>query len=445
VKRKIRTNTPRDAAGRTFKELKPQQANLNVSLSSLTPKLFAPLGAAASGLGQLWFARRQNFGLAFRLKRISWATVGLLAAFGSVAIGSTLVWPARAPIVAQAPSQLDPVSRQYLATAPGMVEPVSEEREVGSQVLGVIKEVRVDENDEVQEGQIIAVINNAEQVARLASARAELALRRAELERCINGARIQERREARAALMEAEANLRLARTDYQRRVPLAKTGVSSQASLDLATSTLQASEARRDAMAERLAVLEAGSRAEDIAAARARLSLAEANVALAEALLDKTFIRSPVSGTVLRRVRIAGEPVTNMPPTPIAAIGNLHGLRVRAEVDETDVGQVVAGQRVEVTADAYPNRKFGGAVYRVSSRMGEKQVLTGRPADRVDAKVLQVLIDLDPGIKLPIGLRVDVFFLRGPRLSLAEGRSIAHQGGEPFGRLYREHADGVQP
>ncbi len=445
MKRKIRTNTPRDAAGRTFKELKPQQANLNVSLSSLTPKLFAPLGAAASGLGQLWFARRQNFGLAFRLKRNSWATVGLLAAFGSVAIGSTLVWPARAPIVAQAPSQLEPVSRQYLATAPGMVEPVSEEREVGSQVIGVIKEVRVDENDEVQEGQIIAVINNAEQVARLASARAELALRRAELERCINGARIQERREARAALMEAEANLRLARTDYQRRVPLAKTGVSSQASLDLATSTLQASEARRDAMAERLAVLEAGSRAEDIAAARARLSLAEANVALAEALLDKTFIRSPVSGTVLRRVRIAGEPVTNMPPTPIAAIGNLHGLRVRAEVDETDVGQVVAGQRVEVTADAYPNRKFGGAVYRVSSRMGEKQVLTGRPADRVDAKVLQVLIDLDPGIKLPIGLRVDVFFLGGPRLSLAEGRSIAHQGGEPFGGLYREHADGVQP
>jgi len=445
VKRKIRTNTLRDAAGRTFKELKPQQANLNVSLSSLTPKLFAPLGAAASGLGQLWFARRQNFGLAFRLKRNSWATVGLLAAFGSVAIGSTLVWPARAPIVAQAPSQLEPVSRQYLATAPGMVEPVSEEREVGSQVIGVIKEVRVDENDEVQEGQIIAVINNAEQVARLASARAELALRRAELERCINGARIQERREARAALMEAEANLRLARTDYQRRVPLAKTGVSSQASLDLATSTLQASEARRDAMAERLAVLEAGSRAEDIAAARARLSLAEANVALAEALLDKTFIRSPVSGTVLRRVRIAGEPVTNMPPTPIAAIGNLHGLRVRAEVDETDVGQVVAGQRVEVTADAYPNRKFGGAVYRVSSRMGEKQVLTGRPADRVDAKVLQVLIDLDPGIKLPIGLRVDVFFLGGPRLSLAEGRSIAHQGGEPFGGLYREHADGVQP
>lgn len=445
MKRKIRTNTLRDAAGRTFKELKPQQANLNVSLSSLTPKLFAPLGAAASGLGQLWFARRQNFGLAFRLKRNSWPTAGLLAAFGSVAIGSTLVWPARAPIVAQAPSQLEPVSRQYLATAPGMVEPVSEEREVGSQVIGVIKEVRVDENDEVQEGQIIAVINNAEQVARLASARAELALRRAELERCINGARIQERREARAALMEAEANLRLARTDYQRRVPLAKTGVSSQASLDLATSTLQASEARRDAMAERLAVLEAGSRAEDIAAARARLSLAEANVALAEALLDKTFIRSPVSGTVLRRVRIAGEPVTNMPPTPIAAIGNLHGLRVRAEVDETDVGQVVAGQRVEVTADAYPNRKFGGAVYRVSSRMGEKQVLTGRPADRVDAKVLQVLIDLDPGIKLPIGLRVDVFFLGGPRLSLAEGRSIAHQGGEPFGGLYREHADGVQP
>jgi len=55
--------------------------------------------------------------------------------------------------------------------------------------------------------------------------------------------------------------------------------------------------------------MEAGSRIEDIEAARARVGLADANVALADALLDKTFIRSPVTGSVLRRYRAAGEAV----------------------------------------------------------------------------------------------------------------------------------------
>ncbi len=134
-------------------------------------------------------------------------------------------------------------------------------------------------------------------------------------------------------------------------------------------------------------------------------------MALAKALLEKTFIRSPVAGTILRRERIAGEPVTNVPPTPIAIVGDLRALRVRAEVDETDVGRVAVGQRVEITADAFPDQKFGGTVYRVMSRMGAKQVQTGRPADRVDTKVLQVLIDLEAGARLPVGLRVDAFFL----------------------------------
>jgi HlyD family secretion protein len=340
--------------------------------------------------------------------------LALLAVLGLITVGALLDVPAPAPMSAQASPARDPAPRHQLVAAPGLVEPIGEEREIGSQVIGIISEMRVEENDEVAEGQVIAVVDNAEQIARLASARAGLALRQAELERAVNGARPEERREARAALTEAEANLDLARREYARREPLAKSGASTQAALDLATSNLNAGEARRAVMAERLSVLEAGTRAEDIAAAHAQVGLAEADVALAQALLEKTFIRSSVTGTVLRRYRVAGEAVTNVPPTPIAVVGDLRSLRVRAEVDETDVGRVVAGQRVEVTADAFPDQKFGGTVYRVSLRLGAKAVQTGRPADRVDTKVLQVLIDLDPGTKLPVGLRVDAYFLAGP-------------------------------
>ncbi len=344
-------------------------------------------------------------------RRPCWRGIAGLAALGLFALGAELGSTRWAAQSAQASPARDPTPGHHMVAAPGLVEPIGEEREIGSQVIGIIREMRVEENDKVVADQIIAVVDNAEQVARQASARAELAQRKAELDRVVNGARPEERREARAAVSETEANLDLARREYDRRLPLTKSGASSQQALDQATSTLNATEAHRIVMAERLAVMEAGSRIEDIEAARAQVGLAEADVALADALLEKTFIRSPVTGSVLRRYRAAGEAVGNMPPTPIAVVGDLSSLRVRAEVDETDVGRVADGQRVEVTADAYPDQKFGGTVYRVSSRLGGKAIQTGRPADKVDTKVLQVLIDLDPGKTLPIGLRVDAYFL----------------------------------
>ena len=56
---------------------------------------------------------------------------------------------------------------QHVAAAPGMVEPEGEEREIAAQATGVIREMRVEENDEVAAGQIIAALDNTEQVARL--------------------------------------------------------------------------------------------------------------------------------------------------------------------------------------------------------------------------------------------------------------------------------------
>jgi HlyD family secretion protein len=294
--------------------------------------------------------------------------------------------------------------------APGLVEPGSEEREIGSEVIGIIREMRVDENDRVTKGQLLAVIENTEQQARLALAEAERALRRAELDRLVAGARLEERREARAALAEADALLALHRREYERRLPLVQSGTAAQASLDQATANLEAARARRAVAGERLALIEAPPRVEDLAAARARLAAADANVALAAALVDKTLVRAPIDGVILRRQRIAGEAVGNQPPTAIATIGDLTRLRVRAEVDEIDLGRVALGQRVEVAADAFPGARFGGVVTRVNARLGAKTVSTGRPRERADTKVLQVVIDLDPDVKLPVGLRVDVFF-----------------------------------
>lgn len=296
-----------------------------------------------------------------------------------------------------------------VAAAPGVIEPADKEREISAQVIGIIREFRVAENEPVKADEVIAVVENSEQSARLSFADAQLTLRRVELTRTENGARSEELREASAALEEADASLEYANRDYNRRRPLVEHGVAPRAMLDQLQMTLNTAKARRAVVAQRLSQLTNGARKEDIEAAHARLKLAEAEVAIAKAALEKTYIRSPVSGILLRRSKEVGETVTNLPPTTVAVVGDPRGLRVRVEIDESDVGKVSIGQKVEIVSDAFPGKIFSGKISWVSGRMGQKGILTGRAGDKIDTRVLQILVDLEPDVKLPIGLRVDCF------------------------------------
>ena len=105
-----------------------------------------------------------------------------------------------------------------LAAGPGRVEPLSEEISVSAPLAGTLERVSIEEGDHVARGQVIAVIENSEFLARIRSAEAEfLRLREAELRRVIDGARGQERRGAAATLTEAEAVLENANSELSRR------------------------------------------------------------------------------------------------------------------------------------------------------------------------------------------------------------------------------------
>jgi hypothetical protein len=87
---------------------------------------------------------------------------------------------------------------------------------------------------------------------------------------------------------------------------------------------------------------------------------------------------------------------------------------VRVDVDETDVGKVHVGQKAYVTADAFGRQKFWGHVVRVGQQLGPKNIRTDEPTERVDTKILETLVELDPGAELPDGLRVDAFIVPNP-------------------------------
>jgi hypothetical protein len=93
--------------------------------------------------------------------------------------------------------------------------------------------------------------------------------------------------------------------------------------------------------------------------------------------------------------------------SPILVLGDTSQLRVRADVDETDVARIAIGQKVTLRATAYGDKAFTGVVSSIGSILGRKNIRTDEPTERVDTKILETLIDLDPGTELPIGLRVD--------------------------------------
>ena len=300
-----------------------------------------------------------------------------------------------------------------LVAGPGRVEPLSEAIKVGTEISGKLKSVLVEEGDRVKRGRVLAILQNDDYRAQVASAEADLAKKEADLRKIVNGARTEERREALASVNEAQAIMENARAEMERRQRLYRNGVVSREEADRFEREFKVAKARCDEAAQRYALLDNPAREEDLARGEADVALAKAQLNEAGARYEKTVVRSPIDGVVLRKFHRPGESVTNSStsPDPVVTLGDERVLRVRVDIDETDVAKVRLGDRAYVAADAFGNRKFWGHVVRIGQEMGPKNLRTDEPTERVDKKILETLIQLDDGNELPIGLRVDSFIL----------------------------------
>jgi len=299
--------------------------------------------------------------------------------------------------------------RDGLIAAPGRVEAVSEEIRVSSELSGRLHSVPVEEGDRVRKGQVLAQIENEDYIARVAAAEATLAERQAELLRTVNGARSQERRAAEANLEAAKAVLENARREAQRRRNLADKQMVSRDEAERYERVYQVALAEYERASQEFSLIDAYARKEDRQRAEAAVAAARAQLAEARAYLEKTYIRSPLDGVVLRKLRHPGESVSTQFDSPVVTLGDDSTLRVRLDVDEADVARLRVGQAAFVTAEAYGTQRFTGHVMRVGRILGKKNVRTDEPSERVDTKILETLVELDSGQKLPLGLRVDAY------------------------------------
>ena len=199
-------------------------------------------------------------------------------------------------------------------TATGTIEPVTSVT-VGTQVSGIVAHLYVDYNSEVKKGQVIAELDKTNLTSELASARANLS--------------------------SAKSNLDYQLANYNRQKILYDKGLISANDYEKARLSYEQAEQQVRTSAE--------------------------SVKKAETNLGYATITSPIDGVVLSKSVEEGQTVAASFSTPelFTIAQDLTDMRVIADIDEADIGDVKEGQRVNFTVDAYPNDTFSGRVTQV--------------------------------------------------------------------------------
>lgn len=253
---------------------------------------------------------------------------------------------------------------------------------VGSQASGQIKELAADFNLRVKRGDVIARLNDDALQARLVQAMIEVEvasaaanMQRAQLERAkadADGARAA-LAVARADGERAEMTLTEAERERDRKRELYSRGVSSTAerdradvAYDTAQTQLAAAKAREMAAVSAQVGSEAAIRmaAAQLENALAQVKQREAVVQQVRIELEHTVIRAPIDGIVIERNVDIGQTVAAslQAPTLFTIAPDLRAMQVHANVDEADIGRVVAGQEVSFAVESFPGRSFQGRV-----------------------------------------------------------------------------------
>ncbi len=204
---------------------------------------------------------------------------------------------------------------------------------VSAKITGKVAEVLIEEGMRVQEGAVLARLDDTE-------ARAQLSLAQAQLTA------------ARSQQAEIRAQLEQAERDYARQSELYRREL-------IAAQTLDAAQAQRDTLRARLA------------SAGEQIKVAQESVTVAEVQLANTVVRAPFTGVVVAKAAQPGEMISPISAgggftrTGIGTIVDMDSLEIQVDVNEAYINRVTPGQPVEATLNAYPDWKIPAEVIAI--------------------------------------------------------------------------------
>ncbi len=269
---------------------------------------------------------------------------------------------------------------------------------VGSQLSGQVAELHADFNDTVEAGDIVARIDPRTFEARVLQNQADVAVAKGNIE------------SRKAELQRAQATLRQAERELARRQTLQERGHVSATELDRDITLVETSQAQ-------VVVAEAA-----IGNARATLDQRQAALAQSRLDLERTYIRSPVSGTVINRQVELGQTVAASFSAPeLFEIGqDLHRMKVEASVDEADIGRIREGMPCRFTVDAYPERRFFGRIQQIRKAPNIVQnVVTYKVIITADNNDLALLPGMTASVQIVLGSKSEVVKVSNAALRFA--------------------------
>lgn len=276
---------------------------------------------------------------------------------------------------------------------------------VSFKVAGRIVDLPVEEGQQVQQGALLARLEDADFKQKVRIDEASVRVRQSNLALTLAGTRQQELKASQQAMIDAQADLEEKKLDNDRAQQLfAKDEVSAQ-DRDLAATALKRADATFKAAQQRYNEAVEGSRREDIAIAQANLNEASANLGLSRVNLDYTVLHAPSTGVITVRQAELGEVVA--PGTPVVTLADLDHIWLRAYIAETDLGRIHWGQDAAITTDTYPGKQYHGRISFIApdAEFTPKSVQTYQ--ERVTL-VYRIKIDIDnPNHELKPGMPAD--------------------------------------
>jgi len=323
-----------------------------------------------------------------------------------------------------------PIALLWLAGLAGCAEPAPDnmlrvsghveatEVQVAPEVGGRLLELRVDEGDRVNPGDVVARLDTRDTELQIERARAERSAADAQVRLLRAGARPEDIRQAEAQVQAAEADaasleveVQAAETDLTRFDALLEANAGSEkqrddakARVDVGGGRVRAARERVSAARETVARLKAGARREEVEAAVARVAVADAHIAVLEKALDDAEVVAAVGGTVTQKLADSGELAT--PRGPILNVTDLDNAWANLFVPEPMIPRIALGQPATVFTDA-GGEGLPGKVTYVSPRaeFTPRNVQTADERSRLVYRI-KVSVDNRAGVLKP-GMPVD--------------------------------------
>jgi HlyD family secretion protein len=223
-----------------------------------------------------------------------------------------------------------------------------------SQVEGRLLALNVDIGNAVKSGQVIGQLDDALLLTALKQAEAELASLKSEVARArtqVGNARAEVER-ARLVVVQAQA-------DSQRQQKLLKEGA-----IALQAAEQSRTQAQTATQLLRAATEQVRTEQQAVAAAQGRVLAQQALVAQTKERRSYAKLTAPIAGVITEKVTEPGNLV--QPGNEILKIGDFSRAKVLVQVSELELGKIQLGQSVEVSLDAFPNKKYTGKVIRIS-------------------------------------------------------------------------------